>query len=139
MFNKRKLFKAGTLQISTRFDFDLEIYNARVHVFHNATDEEVKEYIDEHFTDAVYTRPGGNSATAFIFEHANSGEQYAIDFIMPLKRNNPESHKTIAHEASHVTWELTNSRGIKCGNDNQENFAYILGYIVSVINEEVFG
>lgn len=126
------------MQKSKIFDFDLEIYNARVHVFHNSTDEEVQEYIEENFTDAVYTRPAGNSATAFVFTHDSYGEQYAIDFIIPLKRNNPESHKTIAHEASHVAWELTNSRGIKCGYDNQEGFAYILGYIVSIINKEVF-
>lgn len=53
LFNKRKLFKAGTMQKSKIFDFDLEIYNARVHVFHNSTDEEVQEYIKEKFTDAI--------------------------------------------------------------------------------------
>jgi len=126
------------MQKSKIFDFDLEIYNARVHVFHNSTDEEIKEYIEEKFPNAVYDRPKSNAATAFIFEHESFGEQYAIDFMIPLKRNSPESHKTIAHEASHVAWELTNSRGIKCNYENQETFAYILGYIVRVINEEVF-
>jgi hypothetical protein len=120
------------------FDFDLEIYNARVHVFHNSTDEEVKNYIFNLFPDAVYDRPKNNSATAFVFEHESYGEQYAIDFIIPLKRNNPESHKTISHEASHTTYEICNSRGIKCDYYNQETFAYILGYIVKKINEGVF-
>ena len=120
------------------FDFDLEIYNARIHIFHNCTDEEIKESMNDKFPDAVYERPRNNSATAFVLEHENCGEQYAIDFIIPLKRNNPESHKTIAHEASHVTWEVINSRGIKGDYYNQENFAYILGYIVRKINEEVF-
>ena len=133
------MLKAGAMQKSKIFDFDLEIYNARVHIFHNVTDEEIQEYIQEKFPGAKYERSKNNSAVAFVLEHEKFGEQYAIDFIVPLALKNPESDKTIAHEASHVTWEICNSRAIHCDYENQEGFAYILGYIVKIINEEVFG
>lgn len=126
------------MQKSKIFDFDLEMYNARVHVFHNSSDDEITEYLLSEFPGAIYERPGNNSATAFVLEHGNCGEHYVIDFIVPLKRKIPESHKTIAHEATHVAWEMSQSRGLKCGYDNQETFAYIVGYIVRKINEEVF-
>lgn len=133
------MLKAGAMQKSKIFDFDLEIYNARVHVFHNSTNEEIQKYIQENFTDAKYERSGHNAAVTVVFEHENGAEEYAIDFLVPLALKNPESDKTIAHEASHVAWEVCNSRGIHCNYENQESFAYILGYIVKIINQEVFG
>ena len=69
---------------------------------------------------------------------SEQGEQYLIDFIKPLKLKHPTSHKAIAHEASHTVWEISNDIGLVPGYSNQESFAYLLGYIVQKISEEVF-
>jgi len=119
------------------FTVDIEIYNSRLHVFSGCTDEEVIEYITEVFPGAEYKRPNG-SAAAFTLVNKDGSEQYMIDFIRHLKRKDARSHKAIAHEVSHTVWEISNDIGLNCGYNNQETFAYLLGYLVQKITEEVF-
>jgi hypothetical protein len=126
------------MQKTKIFSFDIEVFNARVHVFHYCSDDEIREYLTQKFPGAKYERSNNNSATAFVLEHQYYGQQYAIDFILPLKLKDPETHKVISHESTHVAWEISQGRDLRCGYESQETFAYIVGYIVRKIYEEVF-
>jgi len=125
------------MQKSKIFSFDIEIYNSRIHVLSGCSDEEVEEYMQSEFPGAEYKRPKA-SAAAFTMVNRYASEEYVIDFINPLKRNNPVSNKAIAHEASHTVFEISNDIGLAPGYNNQESFAYLLGHIVQKITEEVF-
>jgi len=123
---------------SKMFNFCVEIYGARIHIFHCCEEEEVTLYLEKQFPGVTYERNNSMAAITFVCEHKNFGNEYCVDFITPLKTSSPGSHNTISHESLHIVCEISKDRGLKFDLDNLEPINYLLGHIVQKINEEVF-
>lgn len=120
------------------FTFPLETYKTKVIVFYNCPTAKMQKYLNKNFKGLIYERNPKHQASSFVCEHSNGYEEYCIDFINPLKKNDPGSYNTIVHEAFHVLCNVFDSRGINLIYGESEVFTYPLGYIVQKIIEGVF-
>lgn len=120
------------------FTFPLETYKTKVIVFYNCPATKIQKYLSKNFNGLIYERNPSHQASSFVCEHSNGYEEYCIDFIYPLKKNDPDSYGTIVHEAFHVLCNVFEPRGINLLYGESEVFTYPLSYIVKKIIEGVF-
>jgi len=126
------------MQKSKIFNFQLDTYKTKIIIFHNCPQERINKYLDKNYKGLIYERNPKHQASSFVCEHSNGYEEYCIDFICPLKKNDPGSYNTIVHESFHVLCNIFEARGINLVYGESEVFTYPLGYIVQKIIEEVF-
>lgn len=122
---------------SEPFVIDIELYDFRVHILHNFTDEEFQTYILGNFDLNEITRKT-STATCWTIYDKNGKPDFAIDFKRRLKRDG-YSFNTIVHEAAHVGFDIMNHVRVPyTHNVTDEAFCPLIAFISQKIYEGIF-
>lgn len=117
------------------FIIDIEIYDSKVHVLYDATDEEFSRYMFDNFKvkkDRLQT-----SAACWLITSGN-GVTRLVDFRTKLKQD-AYSVNTIVHESDHVAFEMMKELSIPYVYETtDEVHCYLCAFIAGKIYEEVF-
>lgn len=114
--------------IAKKIEFDT--YPVILHVFVGCTDEEIQAYLDDNactnYKDLFTITE--NDEALFVYEK-NSNEIY-------LRFREIEYPSIVAHEALHATIYIMRYIGTRLSRSSEENYAYLLQYIMDKIYEE---
>lgn len=119
------------------FIIDIELYDFKVHVLHDFSDEEFQEYILGNFDLDEITRRT-STATCWTIYNKNGKPDFAIDFRKRLKRDG-YSFNTIVHESTHVALDIFNHIKVPHTHDiTDEAFCPLCAYIAGKVYTGLF-
>jgi hypothetical protein len=117
------------------FTFDIELYDSRIHVLNNVSDEEFEFYMFAQFRQRP-DRTTGQGA-CWTIPDTNGKQHYVLDFTKKLSRT-PASVNIIVHESLHAAFEIMKHLSIPyVYNVSDEVFCYLCGYIVEKTMEGI--
>ena len=120
-----------------QFTFDIDIYESRVHVLIQATDDEFESYIYSRFDRLRGERLAGSAGCYPVRDKFNK-LHYVLDFKKPMKTD-AYTIDTIVHECNHAAFEIMNELSMPYSYGvSDETFCYLSGYIAGKVYEGIF-
>ena len=114
------------------------IYPRRVWVVRGLNQNEIQDFLSLRNGDSiVFDDTEGNEPLCTVFPYIKLREngKYGILVLISEKI----SVSDIAHESTHVAMEIFNDLGAIITYDNQEPFAYLVGWVADCINQVRIG
>lgn len=118
------------------FEIPIELYDTKVEILNNVTDEEFNEYFLVNF-DQTPTRTM-STAACWTVNGLDNKEHYVLDFKKKLKKD-LYSLNTISHECLHATFEILKKISIPYQyNVTDEVFCCLNAFIFEKVYEKLF-
>ena len=119
------------------FIIDIELYDFKIHVLNNVSDEEFQEYILGNFDNTQIERKT-STATCWTIYDKEGKPNFALDFRKKLKKDG-YSFNTIVHESSHVAFDIMNHIKVPYTHDiTDEAFCPLIAYISQKVYEGIW-
>lgn len=104
-------------------EFDLDIYPRKIWVTFSCPKEVLNDFFEENFEGLDYTCDAATYSCRRLKPDIKAGELILFENKKAMTTGN------IAHEACHAALDIIQYIGGKVDFDNQEYFAYLVGYI----------
>lgn len=119
-------------------EFDPLIYPRKIWILKGCNEKFIKENFTERLgEEIIFENRDGNESACTVYPNVKLKQNSKYGYLVYIQSHLPVG--SIAHEATHVATELFNEIGAIHTPDNQEPFAYLVGWITDCIYQVVTG
>lgn len=119
-------------------EFYPQIYPRRIWVVKGCNEQFIKDKFTERLgEEIVFENTEGNESACTVLPNVRLKSSGNYGYLVYIQSR--LSVRDIAHESAHVATELFSEIGAYLTPDNQEPFAYLVGWVADCINQVVTG